>query len=1152
MNLNEDQRRAVETEKTAVVIAGAGSGKTRVLTERYLRLVRNGVQPSRILALTFTRKAAAEMHERISQGIRGLARSSHGLLEDFENAHISTLDSFCALVLRPHALGFGIRPDFGMCAADDLEGLESRALSFLLSKKDRPGVRRLIHSWGLDRVVNDFLCHYGRNHAMVGAVPDPEEWEEWYQEKVEEAFTSVDEGMERCGDFVRECAREARILEEERKREKKKVSESIGKLIDAGTMWEVVEAAWDRVRSRREGGSGLVPEVVREWREALDEVASSLKGLRVDELRDAIDTLKKELGVGKKPPSSSLSAVAGDLVSLLERREEASSLFGVLAEWHGEVERFKKERNLLTFGDVMHLVLTLLKEEKEVREFYKGRFDAILVDEFQDNNGLQRDLLFLLAERKGRCGDGVPSFEDLEPGKLFVVGDEKQSIYLFRGADVGVFLDLKERANRSSHGEVMRLPHNYRSEPGLLDAVNRMAGAFPEEMRGGIEFLPAEAGREGAGFTPRIEAGVYVKEEEKARAEGRDLVDAGTAEAWWVAGRIRRWVEEGELVVRDGEEVRPVRYGDIAVLMRTGTNQLAFERAFRAHGIPYTAAYSRNLFLEAPANDLFSWLFIAVYPHDLLSYAAVLRGPLVGLSDRDILRLIEREEGCFSLSREEVEEMLGDEEELLRERVERYERGKEIYDWLVSHRDRVPHERLLRYLWVDCGYRMVLLGREQLHPFLRFYDELVAFVRRWEERPLARCLDEVKEELGRYGRVDVEEGRGEDAVRIMTIHAAKGLEFPVVVLASCGAESRREGEGKMPYFMVEGVPAFGFEGDEEGKKENPLYRRAAEEMKKKEAEEMLRLLYVGLTRAQSHLLITGEWRGAVGKEEHGADDGSKKTVPSFMSLLFEAKIEEPEVRFKADQEGIAGVEWRDPERIPGITEEELRERVGSGSRGGRWEEAARWYEEVDEGVGGVRPGVLSVSVLAGEWEAERGGEARGRGAVFGSLVHRGMVLWARLGDEGRVREALRGEALAWGGDGEWGEVDRVCEEAAALVRRWAESEVGREVLGNGAGWEVECVAEWEGRVLHGVMDAVWVGDGVVRIYEWKTEEEPDVERYRAQLFLYGLIASRVWPGRRVECVLGVPGGRMWRGVWGMEGEWEEVAAWVRGRLGITI
>lgn len=499
MNLNEDQRRAVETEKTAVVIAGAGSGKTRVLTERYLRLVKNGMQPSRILALTFTRKAAAEMHERISRGIRGLARSSPGLLEDFENAHISTLDSFCALVLRPHALGFGIRPDFGMCAAEDLEGLESRALSFLGSKKGLSGVSRLIHSWGLDRVVNDFLCHYGRNHAIVGATPDPEEWEEWYQEKLEEVFTSVDEGMERCGDLVRECAGEAAILEAERKREKRKVSESIGKLIDAGTMWEDVEEAWARVRSRWDEGGGRapVPEVVREWRSALDEVVSKVGDrVSVKELGDTIDTLKQELGVGKKPPSSSLGTLSKDLVALLERREETSSLFGVLAEWHREVERFKKERNLLTFGDVMHLVLTLLKEEKGVREFYKGRFDAILVDEFQDNNGLQRDLLYLLAERKGRCADGVPSFEDLEPGKLFVVGDEKQSIYLFRGADVGVFLDLKERANKSSHGEVIRLPHNYRSEPGLLEAVNRMAGAFPEEMRGGSSFsLPRRGGK---------------------------------------------------------------------------------------------------------------------------------------------------------------------------------------------------------------------------------------------------------------------------------------------------------------------------------------------------------------------------------------------------------------------------------------------------------------------------------------------------------------------------------------------------------------------------------------------------------------------------------------------------------------------------------
>ncbi len=821
--LDSEQGLAVEVERNAVVSAGAGSGKTTVLAERYARLVREGrAGVEEILTLTFTRKAAAEMHERI-YGLLLEDRELPGVGEQlalFDRAQISTFDSFCGQVARGWSQRYGVPQSFAVADEERGDEAEGIALEFILARWEHPALGEFIRVNGFERAYRGLFASISRSYLSIAEKRD-------FPQMGRRQLSEL-EGVLRS-----ETARLAGLL-------------AAIRALDARAAKVVAEAhaAIDR----------------------LPDLAALAEGGAFPELGDALATLRfsKRTGAGgseaileyKELVDASAIAIATllSVVETLASRGLLVGMFGLLGDFQESVLARKRRSGLLSFRDVAELAIRILIENRPLRRFYKERFRYILVDEFQDNNELQKRLLYLLAERIGSEGEGVPRAEELAGDKLFFVGDEKQSVYRFRGADVSVFKGLGEEITGSG-GIALSLGVNYRSRPEMIAFLNSlfprvMADAHADyEARWQPLAPPKQA--QGAG-SPSGDGGAPVRlfyKPYRPEAGGDERAESDDAEAWYLARFIRDSVERKRLSIREGDTERAAGYDDFALLLRSTGNQIRYERLFRRFGIPYTTQSVRTLFLEAPLNDLYNLLELVVNPEDRAAYAAALRSPLVNLSDEIIARLLLNGRSAFS-----AQEPLDDLPPLEREK---WRRGRDLYEKLCAKADLVPIAELLRILWYEFGYRYLLLRDRDYHGYLDYYDWFTRLAERADRQgtPLALFLDAIRPSLGAYERLPElsilqEEARG---VQLLTIHKAKGLEFPVVILANAGNSGQGSSEASEPYYL----------SDTHGltlrfsKRGNYFYALAKEENARKEHAEAKRLLYVALTRARSHLIVSG-------------------------------------------------------------------------------------------------------------------------------------------------------------------------------------------------------------------------------------------------------------------------------------------------------
>ena len=831
-SLSPQQLRAVEVEKNAVVSAGAGSGKTTVLVQRFLRLVREGrAEADQILTLTFTRKAATEMYERIHRQLlahREDPRVSRQLPR-FDKAQISTLDSFCSQIVRGDCSRFGLPGDFLLDSRDtsrtlaSAEGLAERtALDFLLKHKDHPAMIRLLDLNGFTRTWREFWAALAKT---TFSLVKPPAFEALARKQIETGIARLGEILPRIEGY-----REA-VME---------LNPKAGKTVEA--LQKVFRGMEDLSDGVTRGEWGRIEAAVRRF-----------QGLRTPGKATKKDmTLAKEYILELK--DMALDAV--EYCVLLANEDYLLGIASLAKEYQEDFLKAKRRTGTLTFQDVMELAVEILKTNPPLRNFYKTRFRYIMIDEFQDNNIPQRELLYLLGEREDRQEEGVPGPEDLHPGKLYFVGDEKQSIYRFRGADVSVFKGLKAEI-AAGGGEVLELNTNYRSEPGLIDFFNRIFPRIMEEEEHPFEaeFRPLKS-RPPLLSEPsqiRFFLGLPMDEEEAAVS-----LPPKEREAYTLAKTILEEVGGGELGISREAGEGSADFDDFAVLLRSTGSQGLYERWFRLLDIPYEVQNLRSFYLEAPVNDIYALLQTVVYPTDTLAYAVFLRSPLVSLSDDSLSALLLADLPPFA---EEGEALM------LREEDRRaHRRGAELFHWCADSADSMPLPALLEELWFRRGYRYTLLQDSAYHGYLDYFDYLWALAQEAEERglPLSRFLDDLRPSLGTYERLgDVPvQRRRRPGVKIMTIHAAKGLEFPVTILGDCGAETRKGRQGAAPFYFS---PEFGLtlklEGSTDGaaaEKVNPFYRAAREENQAQEEAELKRLLYVALTRGKNHLFLAGE------------------------------------------------------------------------------------------------------------------------------------------------------------------------------------------------------------------------------------------------------------------------------------------------------
>ena len=809
MGLSEQQRAALVDERPEVLVAaGAGSGKTKLLVAAVVRaLVEEGLPLERLIAVTFTRKAGAELASRVRVALEECGRSD--LARMLDSAALGTIDSLCRHLIKDQALAAGVDPACGVLEAEaaDLVKREIAASSW----------ERVVER--ADEALLDILATSGKD--------------------LRSEVVSLYDRLRGLGQDEPHVAVDGGVPEEESRAE---LADKVREALDAGTSdgrpTTSLGDDLDRLRACLEWLQG--PAAGREEEAGLRESEGFFPSRRTKRMEEYF-----------LPVRAALSRYRCALAEArLRPLAEAADL--LLSEFHSRYTSWKEEHGLVDFTDLELKTRKLVSRSEHGQpgpRLLDGAF--LLVDEFQDTNELQWSILSRLGAER-----------------VLLVGDERQSIYRFRGADVEVFRRRRKAlaGNKAggSPGGLHRLDANYRSRPEVLGFVNRLFSHEDFFGRGFARLTPGRAqqaiggepasGQELQTCRARVCAEVLVAERrEDERGEGQ-LVSASQAEAEALAARVRSMVD------KEGWRQR-----DIVVLLPTQTQVDKYRDALVDQGVDVYLVRGRGYYGREEVTDVSSLLRVLVNPHDDLALLAVLRSPLVGLSD-DGLYLLGRERRARRagslwevLRGEDVVELGVDDQQALRL----------LGDRLEYFRPRVGRAGLARLIDEICtslAYDLCLLAAPDGRRRFANVRKLMRLAEEYETSngpDLAGFLAVLRT----MGRLSDREGsaptlaEGEDVVRIMTIHQAKGLEFPVVALVGLGADAYQPrtslfavgGDGRLGLFL-KGHRQRTYESHD------PCWGPAVEiatEESEREREEDVRLLYVAMTRAEEQLLLVG-------------------------------------------------------------------------------------------------------------------------------------------------------------------------------------------------------------------------------------------------------------------------------------------------------
>jgi len=1076
-----EQAAAIAARGANVLLeAGAGTGKTGVMVERYCRLVcEEGVAPEAILAFTFTERAASELRQRIRAELarragEGSARAA-ALLGEIGSAWVTTIHGFCNRVLAAHPVAAGIDPGVRVLDAPEASRAAREAFDEAL--------REFVAAGGRER--EDLLAAYdaeGLRAMVVGA------YEELRSRGVARPRLPEPPTPDPGAALARAAAAAAEALEECRDDRNRELLERAARLDD-----------------------GPPP--------TLDEVAA----LRTDSKARALSRYREEIEAAT--------------ARCAEAAEGGAAYRGVaeLLELFGErYERVKERRAGVDFEDLQILAARLLERE-EIGGAYRRRFRHLLVDEFQDTNRLQLRL--------------IEALRDAET-ELVVVGDELQSIYGFRHADLDVFRERRRLAADEPGSRLMALSGNFRSRPEVIGAVNLLGRALLGDAYRPLRVGAPPPAEPPPGDGPPVE--LLLTARDGWDAEEIDLdpaTDSRTplnclAEARFVAARLRELADAG------------APRGGMVVLLRAFTNLDAYEDALERAGLrPYVVG-GRGYWSQQQVADVRALLATIANPLDDEALFGALASPACGAAPdtlwllraaagrrRPVWPALERAAGLGEPELEDpgrLEAIPDAERELLRE----------FGTTLAGLRERAPRlglEALIEAACTETGYDLAVLMRpagEARWANVRKLMRLAAEYEGREGRDLRGLLDflEARSEGAEPQAATAVEGH--DGVRIMTIHAAKGLEFDVVAVP--GLSRSLLGGGSPPALLLgrEQRPRVGMRLRRLGGAPIDLYELDAlrEEQAEREVEEELRLFHVAATRARQRLILSG-----VVNPKPGNGSASTPIVERLVGALGIERDADGEVEVPAP-EPRPGLEARfEASRIA------VRVNLPSPERAARLRAARR--EGGDERPLGEgppplvrrRPPVvptrsLSYTAISAYEEcgyrfyAERVLELPRAGG--GPVADDGPDGGAAGSPGGRARGAVVHALLEWSCAHGWREpppeLARAHAEAAGLddvaallepVRGWLESTLLRERVREAerVRAEVPILLGVGGAVLRGSIDLLAKGAGAPPlIVDYKTDRlrgEPPAERvehYANQRDIYALAVAEALGAPRVE------------------------------------
>ncbi|MCC7418185.1 MAG: UvrD-helicase domain-containing protein [Acidobacteria bacterium] len=901
---------AVDPSRNVVLEASAGTGKTRVLVERYVNLLRAGVAPDHILAITFTRKAAAEMRQRIIERLREASRLSQAdaarwreLRDRLGDISISTIDAFCLSLLRECPLEADVDPAFDLAADADVPRLIEEALdhAFRICRavaQDDEDVALVFAQLGEQRLRAGIAALLDRRLVAPRVLAR-------YLSKGPRALTPA----AACGAAA---ARLADLIGG--------VEGGVDAFLHDGPVRHPQFAMLAADIRERCGPRSPHPSRADAETNAFASRAgqAAFRGF-VDHLRAYFLT---QAGAPRGPHFSGTGFTAGDCASRdawKRHRAAAASLAPAVADavrafrrdlnvimargvWRvfavalHQYQRTLDARALVDFPGVLERAVALLRgmgEFAHSRYRLEARYRHVLVDEFQDTSRAQWELVSLLVRN---WGEGFGASADALPPSIFVVGDRKQSIYGFRGADAGILDDAASFVEglRAEGAPRHAISVSFRALPELLAFVNGVFGeiALPDgARRDGFPYretdrFPPAGGPDDDRSAPA--AATDAPPEWAAAGGGRPLhiMAAGTtrAAADLVADEIARVL--AGVAVRDKATggARPARPGDIGILFRARDSHRAFEAALGERQIPTYVYKGLGFFESDEIQDAVALLRYLADPHSNMRVAALLRSRIVRLADPALARL--GPDLAAAILRGDAGRL----EDADRATLARLQAA--VPRWL-SWVDRLTPSELLSRILAETAYALELRGPHAVQARENL-KKLRAMIRRVQNRGYA-TLARIADHLDRLAIGDESNATIDalDAVSLMTVHASKGLEFPIVFLVHLG----RGAGGVRPPIRISADDAAG-NGDAVAIAD---YQSGADDdMPARDREESKRLLYVALTRARDRLYLSATVQGGRCRMGRGS---LGEVLPEPVKALFVRAAAEPELTWTSADGG---------------------------------------------------------------------------------------------------------------------------------------------------------------------------------------------------------------------------------------------------------
>ena len=836
--LKPEQKTAARTlDRHLSVTAGPGAGKTFVLVERYLEILRTKkVSVDNIVAITFTNRAANEMRQRVRLRIDALLRGASGNERQtwlrhkraLEGAVITTIHGFCSRLLHEFPVEANIDPQFMLLDEHQAAMLLEAVVEEALADAIHHGNEKIIQlAQGTGRAaLAKALAELHRRYRGEGLTLEAIEKLTAANHASEADYASALKELDaRMADLL-----SARGLSNEAEKKRTRAAQE----------WPALRAIL--AQPPTEKNIAVYCQAIEDFWEARPRKGSTPAVERLDESLWGSDSTTTERLRGRVP------CTGFDLLA----KNYSLALLKLLRDIDRRLDSEKQRLSVLDFDDLQLRALQLLARPEVVSRGTE-RYRFFLVDEFQDTNGLQRDLMTRLALIRG--------------ANLFIVGDRKQSIYGFRGADVDVFTEMTAAIEKAG-GAQQPLHLNFRSQKPLIDSFNFLFAKIfqartevPLDALGQLGYVkhePSTAQRGVEHEPPLVELLVSAlpessPDESDDGAEERDPLGPQERDAEQVAARIRTLVATGHF-----------KYGNVAILLRAFTGVWTYESALRRAGLPYLTVQGKGFYQREEITDLIQLLRFLDNTTDELALAAVLRSPLCGISDNALLALrcapfageddparLHRRNLLRALRRHREIQFIDEDDNAA------LDRASSLLESLIPRRNRYGIAELLRYAVTASEFMTVIAANFDGAQRVANVEKLFRLAEQFEKsghliRDFVHYVEEFEAIGGREGEGQMDESA--NVVRLMTIHQAKGLEFPVVIIPDLHREPIRR-ENSFILDRHKGLTVRIPDGRGQTVR-GALFNELRQRNRWREEFESMRLLYVAATRAEDRLIFS--------------------------------------------------------------------------------------------------------------------------------------------------------------------------------------------------------------------------------------------------------------------------------------------------------